>query len=190
MRRVLISGAIGFLITAGAFAVIADNSFWTPSVKVPDKEKTETISITDEPSVQASFPTADKMNKDADRNPQGNDQGSSELSVKLRKKQDKHLVAKNETEKPMHITTTGVSQSFPYTVQIASFKKSDEAEARLMNIKAAGFEGFIQNKIVNGIQYYRVRLGPVSTNDEAKQLKESFAKKTGILDTFITKARD
>lgn len=186
MRRVLISGAIGFLITAGAFAVIADNSFWTPSVSVPDKEKTETISITNEPSVQASFPTTDKEKKDTHRNPQS----ESDLTVKLRSKQGGHVVAKNEIEKPEGITAGAVSKVLPYTVQIASFKTSDEAEARLMNIKAAGFEGFVQNKIVNGIQYYRVRLGPVSSNDEAKQLKESFAKKTGIFDTFITKARD
>lgn len=184
MRTVFISGAIGFAVTVGAFAVIADNSFWSPTGTTPTPPKAEesSISIQNEPSVQQSSPVDEKKPKKVSQNqrkPQ-----NEEMTVALRKSEEKRVAFHRES-----VVDKVVEGGTPlrYSVQVASFKSNDEAEARLMGLKSSGFDGFVQTATVNGTQYYRVKVGPVATNEEAKTLKAELSNKTGLKDTLVTR---
>ena len=213
MRKLWISMGVGFALTVVAFAVIADNSFWSPAVgtaKAPETtDKAESLSLTDEPGLQkkgAKNTEAAPIRRVADkRTPQNDsieesgakdDSHGAGMTVALHpvKKTFSHVegTAQKTAAKSALTESATVSKEEDdsrgprvFSVQIASYKTKEEAESKLAEIKKSGFSGFVLAADVNGTQYFRVRVGPFPSKDEAAGTQTKLAS-AGEKSTFVT----
>jgi len=57
-----------------------------------------------------------------------------------------------------------------YSVQVASYDTLAKAESEKLNLKSKKFDAYIDKGSVNGKNYFRVRIGPVSSSKKAADL--------------------
>jgi len=76
----------------------------------------------------------------------------------------KKAVAKKETPKP----TAKKAQDKPWAIHVASFTSMDEAQAIAQKLKQGKFNTYITEFNLKGRQWYRVRVGFYSSEEEAK----------------------
>ena len=69
-----------------------------------------------------------------------------------------------ETAKP-HIPPSGAGS---YTVQVSSWTSKSKAESEVSRLSAAGYTAFVEDAVVGGENWYRVRVGRYSTMKEAR----------------------
>lgn len=73
-----------------------------------------------------------------------------------------------------------------YSVQVAAMPDLQQARAALERLTAAGQPAHITTKTVNGVEIYRVRVGPFSSRDVATQTAERLAR-NGYESPWITR---
>lgn len=73
-----------------------------------------------------------------------------------------------------------------YSVQVAAMPDLQQARAALEKLTAAGQPAHITTKTVNGVEIYRVRVGPFSSRDVATQTAERLAR-NGYESPWITR---
>jgi cell division septation protein DedD len=56
-----------------------------------------------------------------------------------------------------------------YTIQVSSWMNRGKAEQEAAKLSSAGMESFVEEAIVNGATWYRVRVGHYPTSQEAKE---------------------
>ena len=54
-----------------------------------------------------------------------------------------------------------------YSIQIASFDRKSKAQAELKSLKEMKYDAYVDEKRVNGRQYFRVRIGPLAGKKKA-----------------------
>ena len=108
-------------------------------------------------------------------------------------------VAKGETpsEKPKAKEQSRIPSSLPeqvaaqnppkFFVQIASYKKEDEASKRVDTLKTQGFNAYAVKNQVNGTVVYRVGVGSFATQEEAEKGLSAVKARPGLGDAFIQK---
>lgn len=74
-----------------------------------------------------------------------------------------------------------------WAVQVSAQTDQAVAAQQLSQAKSAGFNGYLQKAVVNGKQYYRVRLGPVASQKEAQSLRQRAAETSGYTDALVIK---
>jgi cell division septation protein DedD len=73
----------------------------------------------------------------------------------------------------------------PYSLQIGSFERPDEAAFLIMRLKRKGYDAYQKTEQVPSIgEKYRVRLGHFSSREQADKFAENLKKKEG-LDSYI-----
>jgi len=72
-----------------------------------------------------------------------------------------------------------------YTIQVASFKKRDEAQKLVARLKKKGYPVYMIPAMVGGVVHYRVRVGEFKSASEAQKLKEKI-ERVEKLRAFIT----
>lgn len=83
-------------------------------------------------------------------------------------------------------TTSDTFAPDGYSVQVAAMPDLQQARAALEKLAAAGQPAHITTKTVNGVEIYRVRVGPFSTRDVATQTAERLAR-NGYESPWITR---
>ncbi len=73
--------------------------------------------------------------------------------------------AKEDAKQP------AAEETYRYVVQAGAFKGEAEAENLRAELGLLGFESRIIKRVENGNTWYRVRLGPYGTNQEANDVK-------------------
>ncbi len=63
----------------------------------------------------------------------------------------------------------------PYAFQVSSWQSMSKAQEEVDGLRRAGFNSFVEEITMNGVTWYRVRVGYYSTASEAKQAAEEFA---------------
>ncbi|MFQ5798757.1 MAG: SPOR domain-containing protein, partial [Bacteroidota bacterium] len=63
----------------------------------------------------------------------------------------------------------------PYAFQVSSWQSMSKAQEEVDGLSRAGFNSFVEEITMNGVTWYRVRVGYYSTASEAKQAAEEFA---------------
>lgn len=69
------------------------------------------------------------------------------------------------TTKP--IATTAKTGGENIAIQVSAYTQLDKAQTVESEMRAAGYNSYIVESIINGVRYYRVRVGTFATKDEA-----------------------
>jgi DedD protein len=72
-----------------------------------------------------------------------------------------------------------VSGSFRYVIQIAALDEKAKAEDMVRKLSQAGVETYLQEAVVKGKTFYRVRCGKFSTKEEATAYGQKLPKEAG-----------
>lgn len=98
-------------------------------------------------------------------------------------KQQKPVVAKQPQvlAKKDAVSTTSSTSKIRYTLQLASYKEKDPADADVKKMKQRGYAAFIVAADVPGKgTWYRVRIGSFSNKTIAEKLQKEIISKEGI----------
>ncbi len=81
-----------------------------------------------------------------------------------------------------------VPAAFKYTIQVSSYSLESEAQTKVKNLKARGFDkAFYIPAVVRGTTWYRVGLDFFETYKEADNKKTSLTKRGAISDAIVQK---
>ncbi len=84
--------------------------------------------------------------------------------------------------------TKKVTVKNPYAVQVASYKKEKSAESLKDYLIAEQYPAYVIKSVVNGIEYFRVRVGPFASRTLSLKVIEMIRHKKGCQDSFIVSA--
>lgn len=87
---------------------------------------------------------------------------------------------------PIAHHTESADLSKKWSVQISATPAKDIAGTLVQRLKANGYDGYVVPAEVKGQPYYRVRVGPFTTRDEAESVRESLARQEGYRDAYLT----
>lgn len=74
-----------------------------------------------------------------------------------------------------------------WVVQVGAFGEKEKAVAMQKNLVDAGFDALVEVGKNNGKDYYRVKAGPVISQDQAVELKDNLQKKLKLESAFVTR---
>lgn len=77
---------------------------------------------------------------------------------------------------PSTTFTPPPSGSGSYTVQVSSWTSKDMADREASRLSSAGMSAFVEDAVIAGENWYRVRIGRYSTSKEAKDAADQLAK--------------
>jgi cell division protein FtsN len=73
-----------------------------------------------------------------------------------------------------------------WSVQISATKDQSAAQLLQNKLKNKGFDAFIVEAEINSAQWYRVRVGRFSTNQEAEKARQDLQSKENVANAFVT----
>jgi DedD protein len=76
-----------------------------------------------------------------------------------------------------------------WAVQVASFPRAEEAEERLLSLRAAGHSAYLVHALVKGQTWYRVRIGPYPSTAEAGQARTELSELLSQQDLLVTEVQ-
>jgi len=89
-------------------------------------------------------------------------------------------IAKKETSaKKQDITKNAGPGPFRYVIQIAALNEKAKAEEMVRKLSQRNVDAYLQEKVVKGKQYYRVRCGKFMTREEAALYGSNLPKEAG-----------
>jgi cell division septation protein DedD len=135
------------------------------------EKKDAAKATSDEPKAEAKV----DAKKDEPKSEAKKDETKSDV------KKDEAKKDETKSDKPAEKTTETKKK---YTLQLSAFQEKKDAEALVETVKAAGYEAYISEGVVDGKQYFRVRTGTYKSQDAANEAKaeiEKVANKSAIV---------
>jgi hypothetical protein len=83
---------------------------------------------------------------------------------------------RKEESAPTQKFTPPPSGSGNFTVQVSSWTSKDVAEKEASRLSAAGMSAFVEDAVIAGENWYRVRVGRYGSSKEAKEAADQLAK--------------
>ncbi|PKL38402.1 MAG: hypothetical protein CVV44_10975 [Spirochaetae bacterium HGW-Spirochaetae-1] len=74
-----------------------------------------------------------------------------------------------------------------YVIQVASYDKKSKAQGEVSSLKKLQYDAFMDGTKVNGRQYFRVRIGPLSSKDKALKLLNEVQGHDRYAESYMTK---
>jgi len=74
-----------------------------------------------------------------------------------------------------------------WVVQVGAFGEKEKAVAMQQRLLDAGFDALVEVGKSKGKDYFRVKVGPVLSQDEAVKIKDNLAKKLKLDTAFVTR---
>ncbi len=74
-----------------------------------------------------------------------------------------------------------------FAVQVASYDLLAKAEQERNNLKSKRFDAYVDRTVVNGKNYFRVRIGPLASKDKAFQLLEEIQGDSRYAGSYLVK---
>ncbi len=105
-------------------------------------------------------------------------------SVSKKKKSTKSKVVEVSGGKLEQGRTAG---SGHYTIQVASFDKRTTAQGEVKALKDKSYDAYIDESRVKGKQYFRVRIGPLSTKQKALGLLQSIQENERYRESYMVR---
>jgi DedD protein len=136
-----------------------------PKAEVKVEPKVE--KKTDDPKVEKKADEA-KVEKKAD--------AAKADAAKADAKPDAKTEAKPEVKADAKVEAPKEPQKSKFTLQLSSFQDRAEAQAYLESIKNAGYTAHVTEGVVDGKQYFRVRMGSYKSYEAAMSAKTEFEK--------------
>lgn len=85
-----------------------------------------------------------------------------------------------QQQKQIDVRNTPVPSPGKFFVQIGAYGASNQATTVLNKAKSSGFSGKVVKEITNKKEFHKVRIGPFSSQDEARNTLTSIKSKIGI----------
>ncbi|MDW3095153.1 MAG: SPOR domain-containing protein [Gammaproteobacteria bacterium] len=79
------------------------------------------------------------------------------------------------------------SELLSWVVQVGAFGEKTKALAMQKQLVDAGYDALVEVGSNNGKDYYRVKVGPVISQDEATKIRDSLRKKMKLEAAFVTR---
>ena len=73
-----------------------------------------------------------------------------------------------------------------WSVQVSAAAAKDIADHLVQQLIAKGYDSYVVPAEVKGQTYYRVRVGPFATREEAEPMRQSLARQEGYRDAYLT----
>jgi cell division septation protein DedD len=112
--------------------------------------------------------------------------GALRLAAKNASAEDGAAIRPPVKASPIAHHTESGDLSKKWSVQISATPAKDIAGTLVQRLKANGYDGYLVPAEVKGQPYYRVRVGPFTTRDEAESVRESLARQEGYRDAYLT----
>ena len=171
---------------ASAQALIGDNTAEKGSSKGADILTADNIETIIPPSLSKNTQPSEKKTAQAEKKVQKKKDTSRASAKKSRKKEDTKVVeVSSRVSKPEKTSSKVIRSGF--SVQVGAFDTRTKAEKQLKELKAMHFETFIDKANVKGKSYYRVKVGPVPTRDEAVGLLKNVHRHPEYASSFMIK---
>lgn len=137
--------------------------------KVTEKTIIKKTVISKRPNEWLIAPKPGEAFADVKQEPAFFTESSTEVSEDEQKKTNIAAApAPKSTVTPAPATQTVQSADAKYTVQVASSPSKDPSYEFLDKLKKQGFDAYIQTATVNGVLYYRIRVGRYASYKDAK----------------------
>jgi len=75
----------------------------------------------------------------------------------------------------------------PYTVQVASSQSEEKALALVNRLKAQGYPAYIEEALLEGEKWFRVRVGSFQNKEDALELADRLRKEEGLEESMAWK---
>ncbi len=114
-----------------------------------------------------------------------------DYDITLNNRSDEEISEKKSYEPGMPVMDTGdkkLSSKNPYAVQVASYKRCENAENLRDYLVAEQYPAYVIKSVVKGIEYFRVRVGPFASRTLSLKVIEMIRHKKGCQDSFIVSA--
>ena len=79
------------------------------------------------------------------------------------------------------------SELLSWVVQVGAFGEKQKAVTLQKKLLDAGFDAIVEVGESKGKDYFRVKVGPVLSQDEANNIKQNLAKKLALNSAFVTR---
>ena len=87
------------------------------------------------------------------------------------------------------VETTTPSVTHVWSVQVNAFVRQENARSLTKRLKDKGYDAYVVSTKINGQTWYRVRVGHLATQEEAKPLLQTLQKKEKHTKAFIAKGK-
>jgi cell division septation protein DedD len=105
-----------------------------------------------------------------------------------RKSADKHEVSHNKSK--IYEVSRDINDKKSYgsfAVQVASYDTMSKAENEKSLLKSKRYDAYIDKSLVNGKNYFRVRIGPVASSKKAYELLEEIQKESRYAGSYMVR---
>jgi len=160
---------------------LADHSTVLPD---PDREDALEALLREVESAQAASPPLafpDTLT-DGDPPPVPETPDAEDVATEVRASPDA-----TQTPPPDPPATAPVPSS-GWSVQIASYESASDADARVAKLQERELKAYRVAALIRGANWYRVKVGPYSSKDEAAKARTDLARTLGTRDLMITEA--
>ena len=98
-----------------------------------------------------------------------------------KKKAPPATLSKNQVKKIEKTTLGQLKQEIrSYSIQVAALKDKAKTKIMVERLTRLGYQAYYYQILINGEMYYRIRCGPFSTIEKAKQYAKRLANKEGF----------
>ena len=98
-----------------------------------------------------------------------------------KKKAPPATLSKNQVKKIEKTKLGQLKQEIrSYNIQVAALKDKAKTEKMVERLTRLGYQAYYYQILINGEMYYRIRCGPFSTIEKAKQYAKRLANKEGF----------
>ena len=157
-----------------------DSDLFPPSAN--DSEPViEGISINDSP----------KREKDAVKKKENKEiKKKSKTVAKKNAASDIHTAKKDVKKKSSIVPVVNESKNLPkgsFAVQVASYDKRSKAVNEIENLKKLSFNAYMNDTLIDGKQFFRVRIGPLSSREKAAAILDEIHDNGRYVSSYIVK---
>jgi cell division septation protein DedD len=98
---------------------------------------------------------------------------------------DQEMIQANTT--PMAHSLGNAQSGKKWSVQVSATPKRDIADTLVRRLKAKGYDAYVVQTEVKGQTYYRVRVGPFDSRQDAQSVHQSLTRQEGYQDAYPTR---
>jgi cell division protein FtsN len=172
-----------------------------PTEEPPDKmkivygeEEGDTKAVSEEGDKEDKWDESDKKESDAEKDSPVTDKEMEMKTIVIRAPRDEEpehpttwIVKPRPTPVPGPTTAPRRLQRVTeYWIQAGSFQSRSKADTLNEKLAEHGFQGQVKTREINGVTYYRVRIGPYQNKKEAEKFLDWLKVLDGMGDSYIS----
>lgn len=151
----------------------------------------DSIRDMEKPEKETRKKTVARESKETVKRQSSDDEESVEKTTP-RKSAIKNVSRKKKSGKSKVLAVSGDSQverkketASGYSIQIASFDRKTKAQKEIKSLKEMNYDAYVDEKLVNGRQYFRVRIGPLASKKKALDMLKNLQGRDRYQESYL-----